>query len=129
MLDLLRGDSATFCTALRVGLDDGYNTARANFNIAQEPRTFCFIRPSLQYLIIISSSCQEHALLNLMFWFHALLVGAAFLTRISNAKIQLGDEVCVEGLVMDKYCIDLGVLLDNQSVRTLEGPHLHSVHW
>ncbi|XP_066911351.1 uncharacterized protein [Clytia hemisphaerica] len=37
-------------------------------------------------------------------------------------------DVCVEGFVMDKYCIDLGVLLDNRAVRTLENPEKHSVH-
>jgi hypothetical protein len=29
---------------------------------------------------------------------------------------------------MDKYCIDLGYLLDNPSVTTLEGPEQHSAH-
>ena len=37
-------------------------------------------------------------------------------------------EVCVEGFVMDKYCVELGVLLDNKDVKTLENPGRHSVH-
>ena len=37
-------------------------------------------------------------------------------------------EVCVEGFVMDKFCIDRGTLLDNPSVKTLENPEKHSVH-
>jgi hypothetical protein len=30
---------------------------------------------------------------------------------------------------MDQYCIDLGYLLDNPSVVTLENPGAHSLHW
>ena len=37
-------------------------------------------------------------------------------------------EVCVEGFVMDKFCIDRGTLLDNPSVTTLENPEKHTVH-
>ena len=37
-------------------------------------------------------------------------------------------EVCVEGFVMDKFCIDRGTLLDNPTVKTLENPEKHSVH-
>ena len=36
--------------------------------------------------------------------------------------------VCVEGFVMDKFCIDRGTLLDNPSVTTLENPEKHTVH-
>jgi hypothetical protein len=35
----------------------------------------------------------------------------------------------VEGFIMDTICIDLGYLLDNPSVRTLENPGVHSFHW
>jgi hypothetical protein len=35
----------------------------------------------------------------------------------------------VEGFIMDTICIDLGTLLDNPSVRTLENPGVHSFHW
>ena len=37
-------------------------------------------------------------------------------------------EVCVEGFVMDKFCIDRGTLLDKPRVKTLENPEMHSVH-
>jgi len=37
-------------------------------------------------------------------------------------------QVCVEGFVMDLYCINRGVLFDNPSVVTLEAPESHSVH-
>ena len=35
----------------------------------------------------------------------------------------------VEGYIMDQYCINLGYLLDNPSVVTLENPGAHSLHW
>jgi hypothetical protein len=35
----------------------------------------------------------------------------------------------VEGFVMDNFCIDRGTLLDKPSVKTLEGPGQHTVHW
>ncbi len=38
------------------------------------------------------------------------------------------NKICFEGYVMDKYCIDLGTLLDNPDVGTLENPEKHSVH-
>ena len=36
--------------------------------------------------------------------------------------------VCVEGFVMDKFCIDRGILLDKPRLKTLENPEKHSVH-
>jgi hypothetical protein len=30
---------------------------------------------------------------------------------------------------MDQYCIDLGFLLDNPAIVTLENPGAHSLHW
>jgi hypothetical protein len=38
------------------------------------------------------------------------------------------DEICFEGNVVDRYCIDRGSLLDNPSVSPLEKPNLHSIH-
>ncbi|KAL7534607.1 hypothetical protein ACHAWF_004885 [Thalassiosira exigua] len=46
----------------------------------------------------------------------------------SEATIQVGDEVCITNFVMDQFCINLGNLLDNDSVVTLEGPEEHSFH-
>ena len=37
-------------------------------------------------------------------------------------------EVCVEGFVMDTFCINLGTLFDNSRFKTLENPEEHSVH-
>ena len=36
-------------------------------------------------------------------------------------------QTCVTGQIMDVFCIDRGTLLDNNAVRTLEGPQLHSL--
>jgi hypothetical protein len=36
--------------------------------------------------------------------------------------------VCYDGFVMDRYCIDRGTLLDNPSLSTLDFPDKHSVH-
>ena len=38
------------------------------------------------------------------------------------------ENVCFHGFVMDRYCINLGTLVDNPSVSTLVGPEQHSVH-
>ena len=42
--------------------------------------------------------------------------------------VSIGDTFCVEGYVMDHYCIDIGSLLDRPNIRTLEGPEQHSIH-
>ena len=43
-------------------------------------------------------------------------------------SVDVGDQICIEGYVMDVYCIERGTLLDNSRVRTLEGPEKHTVH-
>jgi hypothetical protein len=50
----------------------------------------------------------------------------ASLSMTSDA-LEVGDNICVEGFIMDFFCINRGTLLDRSSVRTLEGPELHSV--
>ena len=57
---------------------------------------------------------------------HSLLL--LVLLATTSWDLVSAKDVCVEGFVMDKYCIDLGVLLDNRAVRTLENPEKHSVH-
>jgi hypothetical protein len=42
--------------------------------------------------------------------------------------LEVGEQVCVEGFVMDFFCIDRQFLLDRSSVRTLLNPELHTVH-
>lgn len=49
-------------------------------------------------------------------------------TSTPSPSVQVGDEICIEGFVMDSFCIGLGFLLDNPSVTTLKNPELHSVH-
>ncbi|RHY97376.1 hypothetical protein DYB31_015420 [Aphanomyces astaci] len=44
-----------------------------------------------------------------------------------NCSAQ-GKNVTATGFVMDNYCIDLGKLMDNPTVKTLEGPEVHSIH-
>lgn len=44
------------------------------------------------------------------------------------AQVEVGDKVCIEGYIMDRFCIDRGTLFDNPSVDTLEGPGEHSIH-
>lgn len=53
-----------------------------------------------------------------------------FIARPPFPVPRVGDEVCVEGFVMDFFCIGLGVLFDNRSIETLsaQGPLAHSVH-
>lgn len=46
----------------------------------------------------------------------------------TEEALQLNDTICVEGYIMDWYCIERGTLLDNSRIRTLEGPDQHSVH-
>jgi hypothetical protein len=55
----------------------------------------------------------------------ALLAAAA---ATANAQLEVGQQFCVEGFVMDFFCINRGTLLDNPSVVSLEQPGLHSVH-
>jgi len=55
----------------------------------------------------------------------ALILLSLFATHRAQ---EVGDSVCVEGYVMDNYCIERGTLFDNPTVNTLENPGVHSVH-
>ena len=57
----------------------------------------------------------------------ALLLLASLLIS-TTLGVEVGDEICVEGYIMDVLCIDIGRLLDNWSFKTLERPGEHSVH-
>lgn len=61
-----------------------------------------------------------------MLRFILLLLLVPVSADISN--LQVGQEICAEGFVMDTFCINRGTLLDNPSVVSLEGPDQHSVH-
>jgi len=52
------------------------------------------------------------------------------LYHINAKSVSIGDEVCVTGYIMDGFCIESGVLMDNTSVNSLsaEGPPAHSLH-
>jgi len=56
------------------------------------------------------------------------LLIASSLFQVADAALAVGDTICVEGFVMDFFCINRGTLLDKSSVRTLEGPDQHSIH-
>ena len=62
--------------------------------------------------------------------FFLLLLGSDYLAAAEKIEVGVGDEVCIGGYVMDTFCIELGVLFDNNSIRTLgpDGPSSHSVH-
>ena len=45
---------------------------------------------------------------------------------ISNVNSQTA--YCVTGFIMDTFCIKLGTLLDNPSLRTLRYPANHTIH-
>ena len=52
-----------------------------------------------------------------------LVAVLALVAQVQGAAV--GDKMAVEGYVMDQYCLDLGVLMDNPTVRSLEGPDVH----
>lgn len=43
------------------------------------------------------------------------------------ANLEVGDKICIEGYIMDFFCINRGRLLD-RGLKTLEFPHRHSLH-
>lgn len=45
-----------------------------------------------------------------------------------NNTLAIDDLICIEGFVMDRFCIDRGTLVDNPQVETLVEPEVHSVH-
>lgn len=49
-----------------------------------------------------------------------LLVG---LCAVLHAIVVNGTSVCYVGYIMDRYCIDRGVLLDKPTLSTLENPN------
>ena len=57
-----------------------------------------------------------------------LVLGSSTLAQANDGDVKVGDVICVEGYVMDYFCIANVVLLDNPGVKTLNGPDQHSVH-
>ena len=61
----------------------------------------------------------------------AVMLGFLTLSSIAPSTVmalEIGDQVCVEGFIMDFFCIQRGTLLDAPSIVTLEEPDQHSVH-
>mmetsp|Transcript_29109 Transcript_29109/g.55192 ORF Transcript_29109/g.55192 Transcript_29109/m.55192 type:complete len:396 (+) Transcript_29109:589-1776(+) len=59
----------------------------------------------------------------------AAIAGLSVMPSATNAReLQTADEICVEGYVMDFFCIERGTLFDNPSVVSLAEPERHSVH-
>ena len=54
--------------------------------------------------------------------------GTCFCAFLAAACRAAEQDVCFEGYVMDRYCIDRGTLLDRPDLSTLESPGEHSVH-
>ena len=51
-----------------------------------------------------------------------------FLFQVVGLVSAAQTNVCFEGYVMDRFCINRGTLLDNPQAKTLLRPDLHSVH-
>ncbi len=47
---------------------------------------------------------------------------------LPTRALEVGEQFCVEGYVMDYYCIKIKFLLDRSSIRTLDNPEMHSVY-
>ena len=45
------------------------------------------------------------------------------------STVEVGDEICFEGFIMDSFCIERGTLLDAPTIISLQNPELHSFHW
>mmetsp|Transcript_22403 Transcript_22403/g.49789 ORF Transcript_22403/g.49789 Transcript_22403/m.49789 type:complete len:268 (+) Transcript_22403:291-1094(+) len=44
------------------------------------------------------------------------------------SSIEVGDEVCLTGYIMDNFCVENVVMLDKSQVKTLEQPEEHSFY-
>mmetsp|Transcript_11318 Transcript_11318/g.12576 ORF Transcript_11318/g.12576 Transcript_11318/m.12576 type:complete len:184 (-) Transcript_11318:68-619(-) len=62
--------------------------------------------------------------------FTCITLGASLISAQTIKKVKVGQNICVSGYVMDRYCIDRGTLFDNPGIDTLgpQGPIVHSVH-
>lgn len=59
--------------------------------------------------------------------FRFLTVVALSLSAV-RAEVAVGDEICVEGLVMDNFCIDRGAMLDPAGLDPFTDAEKHTVH-
>jgi hypothetical protein len=58
-----------------------------------------------------------------------LITLLAFVTGATSGGAARDELVCFGGLVMDTYCVNLGVLHDNPTVETLRDSQIHSYHF
>ncbi|KAL7483044.1 hypothetical protein ACHAW6_008695 [Cyclotella cf. meneghiniana] len=58
----------------------------------------------------------------------AFILSVVLSPKQVTPAVTVGDEICITGYVVDNFCIELGNLLDNPSVKTLEHPEVHSFH-
>jgi len=60
--------------------------------------------------------------------FNVIFLLSLLLTTAAQS-VSIGDDVCVAGYIMDKFCIDQGKIMDKPSVSPLsaEGPPAHSL--
>jgi hypothetical protein len=76
--------------------------------------------------------CLSSAKMNSSYFTHLpvyiVLLLVAYLHHAVVDAIEVGDKVCITGYIMDIYCIQLGYLLDNPNITTLEEPENHSFH-
>jgi len=56
------------------------------------------------------------------------IAGFMSLSKAEKISVTVGDKICVEGFVMDNYCIGIGFLLDAPEIKTLFQPEEHSLH-
>lgn len=57
-----------------------------------------------------------------------MLAAAAAPVSTSAQEIEIGQEICVTGYIMDTFCINLGRLLDDRDRNALLHPEDHSFH-
>eukprot|EP00245_Coleochaete_scutata_P006443 TRINITY_DN20885_c0_g1_i1.p1 TRINITY_DN20885_c0_g1~~TRINITY_DN20885_c0_g1_i1.p1 ORF type:complete len:179 (+),score=28.26 TRINITY_DN20885_c0_g1_i1:110-646(+) len=66
----------------------------------------------------------------MMYAVFVLSLIAAIISPASGAGTcnTVGKSVTAEGFLMDKFCIDRGVLFDNETAITLQNPEVHTIH-
>eukprot|EP00979_Chaetoceros_neogracilis_P005916 scaffold1143_cov214-Chaetoceros_neogracile.AAC.6 len=76
-------------------------------------------------------SCRNFTV-NVLMVLPLAILSIVFAASANAEKIvpKVGDAICIEGYIMDLYCIALGKLFDNKDIPTLSaiGPIEHSVH-
>jgi hypothetical protein len=56
-----------------------------------------------------------------------VVIATSSLVSTTNA-VKVGTNICVDGYVMDEFCIKRGTFLDSPTTVTLQDPQLHSFH-